>query len=271
MLISVTDLSEYLYCPRKLYLKKVLKIFEPVNKYLVLGSIRHYAHDSITKIEEKLVKEITGEMSYDDLVSFFKEEHFSILRNAIIQNKQRLSEFNLSEDEVFDFAWPLLFKEASLRTQQIHSFMKTTKRYGAELWEAILPKIMSEVRLESEKLQLKGVIDRLEVYDDSFVPYELKTGSAPREGFWPSHRIQLAAYMVLVENQLGNIKEGIVYYLDSEQTRQLVMNPFLEYETQALIKKIINLYDQKRLPGFCDKIAKCRNCGLRDFCVKQNI
>ena len=56
-MISVTLLSAYMYCPRKIYLTKVLGLIEPPNAAMVKGSIRHNAFENLFKDEDELVKE----------------------------------------------------------------------------------------------------------------------------------------------------------------------------------------------------------------------
>ena len=38
-------------------------------------------------------------------------------------------------------------------------------------------KIISELRIESDNLRLKGMIDQVHVYDNDYVPFELKTST----------------------------------------------------------------------------------------------
>ena len=55
MKISVSMLSTYLYCPRMLFLQKVLAVEEPPKESIVLGSLRHEIYDFINKSEQKIV------------------------------------------------------------------------------------------------------------------------------------------------------------------------------------------------------------------------
>ena len=49
MKISVSMLSSYIYCPRKLFLQKVLAVEEPPKESLVLGTLRHEIYDFINQ------------------------------------------------------------------------------------------------------------------------------------------------------------------------------------------------------------------------------
>ena len=138
------------------------------------------------------------------------------------------------------------------------------------MWAKLTPKIISELRIDSEELKLKGIIDQVHVYDDDYVPFELKTGRTPTDGVWPSHRIQIAAYSLLLQEKFKKpVKEGFVYYLDTKSRRQIVMNPFIKEEVKQIVNEVISLLENKNLPDFCNNENKCRKCGLKQTCYNE--
>jgi CRISPR-associated protein Cas4 len=140
------------------------------------------------------------------------------------------------------------------------------------LWDKLTPKIESEFKIASDSLELKGIVDQIEVYPSGRVPIELKTGSMPKEGVWPGHRIQLGAYALLMEERFGKkIKEGFVHYLDPNIRRQVVINPFLRQEVKELKNKIRQMLDGKDIPAAADNENKCKKCGLREQCVDEKL
>ena len=270
MKLSVSMLSAYLYCPRMLFLQKVLAVEEPLKESLVLGSLRHEIYDFINKSEQKIVASIMEKMQYSQLLSAYKSSYSKILKEKIIQNKPKIREVNLDIVNVFKKTWPLILNEAELRAKNIFNFILEYDVYGNELWEKLTPKIISEKSIESEKLQLKGIIDRIEVYENSYVPIELKTGKMPKEGVWPGHRIQIAAYAMLIEENFNtNVKEGFIRYLDTNETRQIAINPFMKEEIIDLTKEIQNLLKNQEIPNYCENRNKCINCGLRNTCYNE--
>jgi len=251
MLISVSLLSAYLYCKRKLFLEQIRGYREIPKESLVKGSIRHQLHDKINKAEQGIVTSIEEETPLEELQELYKRNYSAILRKIID-------------------IWPIVLEETKARADNIFNFIQTRHLFGKELWQALIPKIESEFWISSEKLQLKGVIDQLQKYENNFIPIELKTGKLPQQGIWPSHRIQLAAYALLLEDKFGmRVKEGFVHYLDYGQKKQLVMNPFLRQEVIDLTKKVIALLKSKELPDFCLNKNKCNSCGLKDICFKK--
>jgi len=269
-MLSVTTLSSYLYCPRKIFLQHVLEFKEPIKPPLIHGTIRHETHDNINKTEEEFVTNINTFMRLEDLKELYKKHYSEILRNIIREHREELENLNLNLGEIFKKAWPLILIESETRANNIFHFMTTYKVYGKDLWEKLTPKIQSELEIESEKLQLKGIIDQIEVYGNEFVPIELKTGSSPKKGIWKNHRVQLGAYALLLEDVFNTkIKEGFVIYLDNNERRHISINPFLRMEVRNLIKKVNSLIQSKTLPKYCDSINKCKVCGLREQCSNE--
>src|SRR3989344_5367721 len=135
MKLSVSMLSAYLYCPRMLFLQKVLELEEAPKEALVLGSVRHEAFDLVNKNEENLVVKLAKSADFAYLLQLYKQSNSRILRNIIIKNKPKLREVDVKLTEAFKKNWPSLQKEAEARALNIHSFIEKRGIYGKELWE----------------------------------------------------------------------------------------------------------------------------------------
>ena len=270
LMISVTLLSGYLYCPRKVYLERVLGLFEPPKEALVRGSIRHETYDLVNKNEENIVKSIKEKLSLEKIREKYQNEYLKFLRIAITNNKDRLSKFDLKPEQVFLQTYPLIMNEIDSRSEHIFKFIEKHNIFGTELWEKLTPKIISEIKIESKSLGIRGIIDQIEKYETGVVPVELKTGKTPNEGVWPSHKIQLAAYALLLEEHYDKeVKEGFVTYLDSKQRRHIAINAFLRLEVKELIKKVNGLLGSAAIPPIAANENKCRVCGLKDDCYNE--
>jgi len=270
MKISVSLLSSYLYCSRKLFLEKVLLLEEPPKESIVMGSIRHETYDSINKKEEEIVTSITEKYDSEHIQALYKQKYLRILRKAIANNKKRLEEVNISMLEAYRKSFPFIMEESSIRANNIFSFIESNKIFGEELWQKLTPKIISELRVESDELKLKGIIDQVHVYGDEYVPFELKTGRTPSDGVWPSHRIQIAAYSLLLQEKFNKqVKDGFVVYLDTKEKRHISFNPFMKQEIKQLVDEVIALLESKELPDFCNNENKCKKCGLRQTCYNE--
>src|SRR3989344_4974337 len=253
MKISVSLLSSYLYCSRKLFLEKVLLLEEPPKESLVLGSIRHETYDNINKKEEEIVTSIKKRTTLENLEVLYKQNYLQILRKAIANNRKRLEEVNINMLEAYKKSFPFIMEESSIRANNIFNFIKTNNVFGDELW-----------------LKLKGIIDQVHVYDNEYVPFELKTGRTPSDGVWPSHRIQIAAYSLLLQEKFNKpIKEGFVVYLDTKEKRHIAFNPFMKQEVKQIVDEVIEMLEGKEIPDFCNNENKCRKCGLKQTCYDE--
>ena len=270
MKISVSLLSSYLYCPRKLFLERVLMLKEPPKESIVMGSIRHETYDNMNKKEEEIVTSITKKTTLEDIQKLYKQNYLGILRKSVANNRRRLEEINVNMLDAYKKAFPFIIEESSVRAANIFNFIEASNVFGEELWQKLTPKIISELGVESEELRLKGVIDQVHVYSSDYVPFELKTGRAPSDGVWPSHRVQIAAYSLLLQEKFSKpVKEGFVLYLDSKEKRHVAINPFMKLEIKQLTDDVINLLENVNLPDFCSNQNKCRKCGLRQTCYNE--
>ena len=270
MKIPVTLLSTYLYCARKLFLERVLMLKEPPKESLVIGSIRHETHDFMNKKEEEIAVSITKDMSFQNIKELYKNKYLGMLRKVILGNKKRLVEVDIEMFDAYEKSAKFIVEEASSRADNIFSFIQANKVYGEELWQKLTPKIISELKVESDELMLKGIVDQIHVYEDSYVPFELKTGRTPQDGVWPSHRIQIAAYSLLLQEHFNKqVKEGFVLYLDSKQKRHIAINPYMKEEVKQIVNEVIGLIEGKELPEFCDNKNKCAKCGIKETCYNE--
>ena len=270
MKISVSLLSAYLYCSRKLFLQQVLMLEEPPKESLVLGSIRHETYDLINKKEEDIVTSIREKLALVKIQDLYKKEYLAILKKVIKNNRNQIDDAGLGILEAYNKSFSFIAEESCVRANNIFNFIEANNIFGYELWQKLTPKIISELRIESESLKLKGIVDQVHVYSDGYVPFELKTGSMPREGVWPSHRIQIAAYSLLLQEKFSiPIKEGFVVYLDTRQKRHITINPFMKEEVKQLVNEVIALLEKKELPDFCNNENKCVKCGLKRTCYNE--
>ena len=126
---------------------------EPPKESLVLGSIRHETYDSINKKEEEIVTSITKRTALESLKALYKQNYLQILRKAIANNKKRLEEVNISMLEAYRKSFPFIMEESSIRANNIFNFIKANNVFGEELWQKLTPKIISELRIESDELK----------------------------------------------------------------------------------------------------------------------
>ena len=142
---------------------------------------------------------------------------------------------------------------------------------GESLWHALTPKVKTEYSIQSEKLGLKGRIDRLECFKESLLPVELKSGNPPSEGVWEEHRIQAASYALMLEDKFNMaVSDAVVQYVDHNSRRLVVLNPFLREQIVETISAVRACLENQAVPKGCGR-DNCQAClQLKDYIFVQN-
>ncbi len=265
-MLSVSMLSGYLYCPRKVYLQYALKLKEPPKPCLVLGSLRHRVFECLNNTEEEIVTGISESLSFESLLALYREKYRSILYRTVKENRSMTGQFEIPEDEVIRGMESSVAAEAEERAKNVAAFMEKTGLTGVELWDRLTPKMISEFNIESSSLGIRGIVDRIEVHDSHIVPVELKTGKCPSEGAWPSHRLQLTAYMLMLGEKEREVSSGRIVYLDSGRAVNVPKNPFNEMEVKSVARRTREILASRKPPCFCRNSRKCDTCGLKSQC-----
>lgn len=264
-MIPVTALSDFLYCPRKVYLRYVLKLIPVIGEPIIKGKIQHDVFDAINKTEENLILTIKPS-DLNNIDALYANVYRELLAKSVSKFGEDIKKAELDKEQLFNNSLQKFLDEANYRAKNLLNVIKTTGLFGKDLLEVIPSKQKSELFLSSRKLKLRGVIDKVEILDDVYVPVELKTGPMPRDGVWPNHRIQLASYILLL-NENFKSDYGFVEYLDSNVRRKVVMNPFLEDEVKSLVGEVCNVLDSGDMPKACDNANKCKSCNFKDRCL----
>ncbi|MBI2141250.1 Dna2/Cas4 domain-containing protein [Candidatus Woesearchaeota archaeon] len=253
-MVSVTDLSSFMYCPRALYQKKVLGYEEKLNPAMVLGAIRHNFYDLANKYEERIVVHLPAEFSTEKINAAYSETYQNLLRAVVMNRSKSLEMFGLEPSSIISELRPIAVAEAAERAGNVHSFAAMRNIFGEELWQQLIPKIVTEMKVKSAMLRLKGVVDKVEIYGTTALPIELKTGKMPSDGVWPQHRVQVAAYMMLLQEKFNTtVGKAIIRYLDHNSSRTVVLNPYMELEIKELTEKVIRLLQGSAMPKQCGR------------------
>ncbi|MFZ0830214.1 MAG: PD-(D/E)XK nuclease family protein [Thermoplasmata archaeon] len=117
--------------------------------------------------------------------------------------------------------------------------------------------------LRSERFRLSGRPDELrELPDGRWVPVEIKSRPTPADGPLGSHRIQLAAYCLLVEETTGRAPPfGLLRYGDGGEFR-IGWTTELRRELLALRHELAAPYDGRARPS----PGRCARCTWRASC-----
>jgi CRISPR-associated protein Cas1 len=131
--------------------------------------------------------------------------------------------------------------------------------------------------LSSESLGLVGKVDCLRRRDGSYLPYEHKRGKPARNRDnvaepWPSDRLQLIAYSVLLEEAFGQpIPEGRIRYHAANVTVRVPMDDKARVDLSAALAEARALRETVNRPPITDNPRQCEKCSLAPVCLPEEV
>jgi CRISPR-associated protein Cas1 len=140
--------------------------------------------------------------------------------------------------------------------------------------------------LQSERLGLLGKVDCLRRRDGSLIPYEHKRGRASRLDFskdktdaslqssqrcaWPSDRVQVAAYAMLIEDVTGqSITEARVRYHQENITVRVPIDDAAREAVMQAIERARKLNSSVERPPVTTNERLCLKCSLAPACLPE--
>jgi len=256
-IINITDITEYLYCPRKVYLKLVKGIKSPPTKRMINGMLRHKVFDIFNKNEKQLIESINEKIEEKEIRKEYDSLIEDIAKHVLNQNESMAKSFKIDEKDFVKSIRETMNPEIELRIKSIVLVLEKGF-YGVDLWRNLSPKYQTEVKLESADLGLRGRVDRV-MFADSIIPFEIKT----RDKVYDSDKIQLAGYALLLEKEFSKqVNLGIVEFLGKQEKIELTEE--LKNQVLDIAEKIRNLTDENA--QFPSNFQKCANCELKENC-----
>lgn len=257
-IINVTDITEYLYCPRKVYLKKIKKIKTPPTKPMILGFLKHKIFDIFNKNELIIVSGIKQILSKEQILMIYRNYLKTLIREASQNYSYMLRTFKIPLEDLEKQTLDFLKEDLIIRTNSIKKTLDSGF-FGKELWRNLKPKYLTEFQIISEELGLKGRIDRI-LLGDKILPFEIKT----RKDIFESDKIQLAAYALLLEEEFSRkINKGIIEAGKGQEEIEI---------TEQLKNKVFEIADKiremKEAPEFQNNFKKCKSCFLKKQCFE---
>jgi CRISP-associated protein Cas1 len=133
------------------------------------------------------------------------------------------------------------------------------------------------LELSSDALGLYGKVDCLRRRDGKYLPYEHKRGRCAKSAddtpaAWPSDRLQLIAYAVLLEEAFGEvIPEGRVRYHASNATVRVPIDEQAKADLQAGLAEARQLREAIDRPPITDNPRLCEKCSLSPVCLPEEV
>ncbi len=264
--IRVTDLVDYLICPRKVYFKLVLGLEEEKREEMLKGEIVHKVFEEFNDKEEEIVYEILEPMPFEKIYNLYYNAFLEILDSVLSSYEEELKEFDLDKEELKLEIIDQFKYEIEDRAKNVYQTMRALDLYGIELWDALEPKIKSEVELLSDDLKLVGRIDRIEFYKDIAIPVEIKTSN--RIGF--IHKFQLHAYALLIRDNFSyyEIPLGYVYYTKLKKKKEVRFSDKVFKMVIEVRNKILDMIEEQKMPEERNE-RFCEKCAFKEICLKS--
>lgn len=124
------------------------------------------------------------------------------------------------------------------------------------------------ISLYSEKKSLHGICDALLINEGQVVPLEFKLSSSfqPRRG----HILQLAAYGVLAEEQLGKpCEQMFILYGDKGKMHRVKLDEALRSNLMRTVDTMRENLRKPLLPASSATNAQCGQCEYLNFCADR--
>ncbi len=261
MMLSVTDLTSFLHCPKRLYAVKKLGFKEPISAGVALGSAVHRVIERLSQKEVLILADVYHQSSVNDVLARYRREVSSLLSSVLLDLKKEQGGGAQELMTLFNQALAQLNPYLEERAKEVIAFTKRRQIFGKELAVEFSRTHRAEESFSSESLGLKGRIDEVRIDGEVIMPVEFKTGSVPFEHVWEEHKVQLAAYALLLEEYYKKpVEQGVVKYLKDGSRREAYLNPFVKQKVRDLVMQVNFVLGQESSPQEgCGACAVCRN------------
>ena len=265
--VRVTDVIDYLICPRKVFLKRIEGYSEETRYEMLRGEIIHSFFEKLNKLEKDIVYQILDFKPYEAIYKIYKDASLKIIDEIL---KEKEEEIEKIDANILDLKFDVIFHteyEIVERALNVYRTMKEKDIYGIELWEELKPKLLSEVEVLSEKERIFGRIDRIEDFGDYINAIEIKTSQKKYPNYL--HKVQLALYKYLCyENFPRKILKGTyLYYTYSRKKIKIdISNKFIN-KVLSIKDKVLEILEEKKDPGVQNK-KYCSKCSFYPICYK---
>jgi len=262
MNVNASTLNQHTFCPRSIYLSKVLKIKAEPTLEQTKGLLGHAVRKELSMRQAKLLGKIQHP---DELEAILLQELEQIMQDFPSIYKGMLKDVNY-ENFISDIKAEVLSEIGTISTK----LGILLEELGTEKALKLVTPWKVEYYIKSDMIGITGRVDKV-MLEDTYIPIEIKTGQ-PSDGVWEGDRIQTCAYAMLLEDKFA-LKEPITHGF-VEYTRIQERRPVMT--TEKLRREVINKRDaiieilQGKIPEICPHGSgkKCEACGYKERCYE---
>lgn len=207
--LSVSAITDYLYCPGCAYRRFVLHHPFEETIHSLRGQMSHVAYEWFLSKEVKFV----------ELVRHYSKENVA----AKLNEDLKILEFVLKrrfDDRCTKLGIKCENEISGVRStieEKLRKWLISLSEANCVTHESNIPNRQFEIFIKSDSLGIAG--GRIDVIENGS-PVEIKTGYAPAKRLMRGHVLQLVWYALLLEYKNGiNVNSGEVYYTKIEERR----------------------------------------------------
>jgi CRISPR-associated exonuclease Cas4 len=265
-MISVSSISEYVYCPAKMYLKYTQDNSAQTQE-MIAGKISQEIRRGYEEITKRNIWNIKENAEIEDIFNILFDEVPQFIEN--ISNKY--SKMDIIESKVLKDLCVDLNEDFRLESHfmslKIKSVLNNTKKRGMEIAEMFYPQSLLEFGLKNEEMNLSGKVDKIEIINGIYYPIETKTSIPPSSGVWLADALQIAAYAILIDYELNKeVLVGFIEYTRIGERRPVVINSILHNKLFQVLDSINLMFEKQEMPEFRIFKNKCEKCGYMEIC-----
>jgi len=126
-------------------------------------------------------------------------------------------------------------------------------------------KLVSNLYLEDEELNICGEVDLAFITKEEVIPVEYKNIKVPKPSY--GHKLQLIGYGKLLSKRYKKpFNKALVIYGKNLKFIQIIITKKLEEDFYKTIKDIENIIKNETLPNSSANESKCSQCEYLNYC-----
>jgi len=229
--LSPTSISTYLWCPRKWYLRYVIKLKTTPNIYILRGNVIH-------KCLERFLKEGYSDYAhYDDL----RGAILSLLRDEWESRDEKFNNLNLNSDEIRFF----YYESQKMIINFLHNFLKSGEVPGH-------PSDL-ELKIFSRKYRTMCIVDKVLRNHDPPLIVDYKTCKSAE--LKDEYKRQMGICTLLFEDKYGIKPKAAIHYLKFHNGLKEV--PLTKKYMESLKRLIVEVHDKTQSENEADYPCTC--------------
>jgi len=265
IMISVSAISEFIYCPFKVYLRYV-EGYQIQSPFMLVGRLYHEVNRGYEELIKRNIWSLNKKMNLEEV----SLNIFEGVSEFVAETSQKYENPELMDNEKFEDVKNML--ESQLKLDSLIIAIKTKKilntgKSPLEIVDMLFPPSILDLTLENSEIGLKGKVDKVELGEGIYYPVEIKTGFPPVKGVWQADALQITAYSLLIEEELKKeVLVGFVDYLQIRERKTVVVNSNLREKLVETLSQLQSLIYEGDFPDKEPVTSKCNSCNYAPVC-----